>query len=319
MEERLNDVEEVQNEIAYRDSLSSGARALFERATSYVATGLLGVLLGMTVFDPEPFIRGKSIEVKKNLYALVVVEGERNIFTDIANAITSPLPKSGASLDQVESSMNAMAAAQAFLGVDRADYLLVKDGGVTPLKQGDVIKDIALQAETGICSARGEITALYEISRFCGGNYSVEDSSGERVLKISPESAVTLNVSSVSFDRAGSIPRDLAHSKGSSAGLPLALSYLDSLTEGSLFSDTKVAATGTLNSRNGLVAQVGGLEYKLLAAAQSGVEIAIVPMGQEVKVKGYSMEVFGVYTVLDAVYILCKRGSSDEICDIFKE
>lgn len=314
-----SDRSDDENEISIRRYSFIGFRESLSKAPSYIATAMIGILIGMTLFDPEPFIKGKSIEIVENLHALVVIEGERNLFTDIANTITEPITRSVTTLDQIESSMNAMSAARAFIGGDRNDYLLVRDGGLTNITEGMIVKSIQLTGDKGVCSARGEIIALFEISRFCGGKYVVLSNERELKYTLSAEMALSLEVSSVSHSKPGYIPKELAKSKGSSAGLPLALSYLDSLTKGSLFSEEVVAATGTLNSKNGLVSEVGGIEYKLQAASESGVDLTIVPIGQELEIKGSSMDVIGVYTVLDAVYILCKRGSNDSICSIFKE
>ena len=65
---------------------------------------------------------------------------------------------------------------------------------------------------------------------------------------------------------------------GPSAGLIFSLAVYDTLTPGSLTGGTAVAGTGTINEA-GRVGPIGGIQQKIVAAADSGSELFLVPPG----------------------------------------
>ena len=65
---------------------------------------------------------------------------------------------------------------------------------------------------------------------------------------------------------------------GPSAGLIFSLGVYDTLTPGSLTGGTDVAGTGTIDKR-GHVGSIGGIQQKIVAAADAGAKIFLVPPG----------------------------------------
>ena len=65
---------------------------------------------------------------------------------------------------------------------------------------------------------------------------------------------------------------------GPSAGLIFSLGIYDTLTPGALTGGAAVAGTGTI-SEDGSVGPIGGIQQKILAAADSGAEVFLVPPG----------------------------------------
>jgi Lon-like protease len=65
---------------------------------------------------------------------------------------------------------------------------------------------------------------------------------------------------------------------GPSAGLIFSLGVYDTLTPGSLTGGTDVAGTGTIDER-GHVGPIGGIQQKIVAAADAGAKIFLVPPG----------------------------------------
>jgi PDZ domain-containing protein len=65
---------------------------------------------------------------------------------------------------------------------------------------------------------------------------------------------------------------------GPSAGLIFSLAVYDTLTPGSLTGGTAVAGTGTI-AEDGTVGPIGGIQQKIIAAADSGAELFLVPPG----------------------------------------
>lgn len=65
---------------------------------------------------------------------------------------------------------------------------------------------------------------------------------------------------------------------GPSAGLIFSLAVLDTLTPGALTDGVVVAGTGTIEA-DGRVGSIGGIQQKIIAAADSGAELFLVPPG----------------------------------------
>lgn len=63
---------------------------------------------------------------------------------------------------------------------------------------------------------------------------------------------------------------------GPSAGLIFALAVYDTLTPGSLTEGVDIAGTGTITA-DGVVGPIGGIQQKIVAAADSGAELFLVP------------------------------------------
>ncbi len=65
---------------------------------------------------------------------------------------------------------------------------------------------------------------------------------------------------------------------GPSAGLIFSLGVYDTLTPGSLTGGTDIAGTGTIDP-DGSVGPIGGIQQKIVAAADAGAKIFLVPAG----------------------------------------
>ena len=77
------------------------------------------------------------------------------------------------------------------------------------------------------------------------------------------------------FDVSVSLSDDIG---GPSAGLMFSLGVYDTLTPGSLTGGADVAGTGTIDER-GRVGPIGGIQQKIVAAADAGAKIFLVPPG----------------------------------------
>ena len=65
---------------------------------------------------------------------------------------------------------------------------------------------------------------------------------------------------------------------GPSAGLIFSLAVYDKLTPGSLVEEVDVAGTGTITAK-GVVGPIGGIQQKIVAAADNGADLFLVPPG----------------------------------------
>ena len=104
---------------------------------------------------------------------------------------------------------------------------------------------------------------------------------------------------------------------GSSAGLMTTLAIYDTLIEEDLTHGLKIAGTGTI-SKNGLVGEIGGVNYKLKGAVMGKADIFFVPSGENyeeaIKLKeekDYDIEIVEVKTFDDAVEYLKKYNKNN--------
>ncbi|MEU0313585.1 PDZ domain-containing protein [Nocardioides sp. NPDC006273] len=90
---------------------------------------------------------------------------------------------------------------------------------------------------------------------------------------------------------------------GPSAGLMMALSVYDTLTEDPLTDERKIAGTGTIDG-DGNVGPIGGIQQKIPGAAEDGAELFLVPAGNCQDVEGAAngdMRLTRVETLDDAI------------------
>lgn len=102
---------------------------------------------------------------------------------------------------------------------------------------------------------------------------------------------------------------------GGSAGLAFALTLIAKTVDPELIGDRKIAVTGTI-SKSGKVGEIGGVDQKILGAAEAGAKIFIMPKAncqwQSKRPKG--MEIYAVSNLSEAVHLLAlgsaAKGSS---------
>ncbi|OIJ26794.1 YlbL family protein [Nocardioides luteus] len=90
---------------------------------------------------------------------------------------------------------------------------------------------------------------------------------------------------------------------GPSAGLMMALSVYDTLTEGPLTDNKRIAGTGTIDG-SGNVGPIGGIQQKIPGAASDGAKLFLVPAGNCQDVEGAEngdMRLTRVETLDDAI------------------
>jgi len=96
---------------------------------------------------------------------------------------------------------------------------------------------------------------------------------------------------------------------GPSAGLVLAMTIVDKLTEGDLTFGKKIAATGTIDS-NGNVGRIGGIVQKVYTTSEQGAHAFIVPQGNEKEARqalkriNTAMEVYAVSSLEEALQVV---------------
>ena len=106
---------------------------------------------------------------------------------------------------------------------------------------------------------------------------------------------------------------DTGSTGGPSAGLAFALAIIDSLTEGELTGNQRIAVTGQIFV-GGVVGNVGGVGQKAVAARSAGAVAFIVPEGllEDAQAQAGDMRVFGVSTLDEAIEALAELGGDTD-------
>jgi PDZ domain len=105
---------------------------------------------------------------------------------------------------------------------------------------------------------------------------------------------------------------------GGSAGLVLALAYIDMLTAGDLTGHRLIAATGALGP-GGSVDPVLGYDAKVTASSKAGAAVFMMPRADVAVAQPYAprnVRVIGVSSVDEAVQWLCVNGGASSACHL---
>ncbi|WP_308257496.1 YlbL family protein [Pseudonocardia lacus] len=104
----------------------------------------------------------------------------------------------------------------------------------------------------------------------------------------------------------GDITISLGDVGGPSAGLMFALAVVDKLTPGEITGGKFVAGTGTITP-DGQVGPIGGIPFKMVAAAEAGAEVFLVPAGnceEAVSTAPSALQLARVATLADGIAAL---------------
>jgi hypothetical protein len=133
---------------------------------------------------------------------------------------------------------------------------------------------------------------------------------------------VLQDISTIYLPKEYDINENVLQAKGNSDGLALTIYFLDSMTEGELMPEYKVAATGAIVSgsvstkESHPVIAIGMLDVKHAAVEREKYKVFFIPRANEdeIKVKGKS-KVIVVENVESAIKSLCKMTQEqDEVC-----
>ena len=295
-----------------------------------VISCLAGLVVGTTVFTPVEYQEGNSIKIGENLHALVVTTWYGTPLTSYATDLVTDLGIdrvnfASQSIELTEAAMDASASADRLLGKNPTPALLLQvfeesSGWEAGLRNGDVV--VALKKDR-VCGAKRasdrDMRVLWDRISNCGGVAYIKRDGNSLNFKINSSVVRGVKAHEVGTGVVPAIPNRLRGVEGRSAGLALALMYLDERTEGSLLGNQVVAATGTITSFDDHVGFVGGLEYKIPAGRDAGANLILIPLSQGDEfgpMKGVSIVEVG--SLSEAVRVLCDRGSDDELCRVMK-
>ena len=195
--------------------------------------------------------------------------------------------------DWVESQSNAEQAALAYLD-QPAELRAIADGG--GLLEGDVLLQVAgtdIEVLTDLKDfAEGETEVT--VGRD-GEQTTVEATLGDAELELTREDPFGIEIDTEALNIGGP-----------SAGLIFALGIVDTVTEGDLLGGLTVAGTGEIDPQ-GNVGGIGGIQQKIRASEEIGVEVFLSPASNcadAVSVAPENMTIVKVETLADAVVAL---------------
>lgn len=280
-----------------------------------VVTGVL-TLIAPTGFEGD----GKATELTENLLLLSIHNGYHSRIGDFAET-GGFLDLSEGFWDRRISAANAQGVANEIMTGKSGEGLMLQVTEGSPawssgLRSGDIVNKISFPKG---CRNRDGLAKRWYDTAFCNSDLLIYRDREPIKLSVEAGSAFGAEKSNVRSYIQGEVPRSIKSHSGLSGGLALSLLYLDRMTEGSLFSSDRVAATGAINVNTGLIIWIGGLPEKAKAAHEAGASILFVPRTQSQEVIKYeNMPVFEVLETEDAVEILCSRGADDAICERYK-
>jgi PDZ domain-containing protein len=187
----------------------------------------------------------------------------------------------------------------------RADVVVALDGAPITLKE-QLIDGVALKKP-------GDVVVL-TVEALDGANR--RDVAVELVPRPDepdkPLLGVTLATRDLRYEFPFSVQIDSGQVGGPSAGLAFTLGVMDVLSPKSITGGTRIATTGTIDSR-GNVGPVGGVAQKTVAVRRAGVELFLVPSSEFEEAKKFSgdMRIEAVDTLDEALVILGEYGGGE--------
>ncbi|HET6624773.1 MAG TPA: S16 family serine protease [Nocardioidaceae bacterium] len=190
------------------------------------------------------------------------------------------------SVQMVSSQDTAVAAALTELGYDLpvvTEVLAVSDGSPAQGKLQTRDKIVSVNG-TKINNATEVSKAIQKTGAGEPATFVVRRSGATKTLTVTPQPAkddpdkavvgvVVGEGYQFPFDVSVNISDDIG---GPSAGLIFSLAIYDALTPGSLVDGNDIAGTGTI-SADGSVGPIGGIQQKIVAAADAGAKVFLVP------------------------------------------
>ncbi len=293
-----------------------------DRVLRTVAIALLGVSLGVLAVNPEPYTEGDVVRLDDGLFALVVSYGYRSPISSVVDGAGYDVQREEVSQDPFQSSIRAMSAARSMLGRESRPSLLLEPireraGWRAGLRPGDLVIGIETKQPCPARQSSDTLKEQWDALQRCDGSVTLIRSGERRQLMLGPGDTLAVETTPLRGTRAGALTPRLKSSSGTSAGLALALLYVDRLSPGDLFSSDVVAATGSIGASTSAVLPIGGLVYKSEAAARQGVTLLLVPEGQKDEVDPVlGLDIVEVGNLEKAVQVLCARGARDAVCDV---
>lgn len=187
---------------------------------------------------------------------------------------------------------------------------LSKDG---PLLAVTVERDRVVWGRWAWCQTR--IPVCRDMSKSDGSYASGGDYNMHRSQEQAAASARQVLGGGVNYPNA-ILHAEFDHVKGASAGLVLALVFVDTLSSGMLAPNVTVAATGAVDSL-GNVYQVEDVPYKIQAASTAGADVFFVPVDNAPAATARNtagLTIVAVATVTEALRWLCENGATSSAC-----
>ena len=294
------------------------------KAKKRININFLAISLIFLIFIPNSIKEGGGyIKLKDNLYMVVVKFGYQSTFSEIAGDVGLSYPINNKNMDRFIAVTNAYGLAKELVGSKRREGLFLEvNSGSKAFKAGLRSKDIVKKITYDRCKLSKEVKNVYVKWYYlndCDGNIQISRNGGEeRVIKIRKGEIAGTKITKVIYDKIPEFPKRLNSTIGTSGSMALSLYYLDQLTEGNLFSEDRVSATGAIDSETGQYLNIASLEKKYNAVRENRSTIFFIPKYQDTRFlqnfNNNDLKIVKVSSLKEIVSILCKRGAKDSIC-----
>lgn len=284
----------------------------------------LAISLIFLIFIPNSVRDGGGyIKLEENLYMVVVKFGYQSTFSEIAGDAGLSYPLKNKNTDRYIAGANADGLAKELLGHKRKEGLFLEvESDSKAFKAGLRSKDIVKKISYERCKLSKEVKNIYVKWYYlndCDGNviisrYGEKDS----YIKIKKGDIDGTKITKVLNDKIPEIPKRLNSTVGTSGSMALSLFYLDQQTEGNLFSEDRVSATGAIDSETGHYKNIASLDKKFNAVRENRSTIFFIPKHQDTRIlekfNSDDLQIVKVSSLEEIVNILCLRGAQDSIC-----
>lgn len=290
----------VSDRIEIEDGYSSAGSFNLAYVSEYEATI---PMLFLSLFFPDWDVYSKnSTTSKTETYDDLLLRDRLWMEQAYADAVILAYSKAGKEIE--------ITSSQLFI-------LYVYEDANTDLKVGDLLltvdgKSIQTKEELSTAIASHEAGDILSIEVLHGGESftryaEVLEIEGVKIIGIVPSLLRTYSSNpSISIYYGDS-------ESGPSGGLMIALAVYNSLVEEDITKGLTIVGTGTIDEE-GVVGEIGGVEYKLKGAAKKKADIFFVPSGENYeeamalkKEKNYDIEIVPVSTFEDALEYLEKN------------
>ena len=301
--------------------------------TAWIFGIIVGVFLGGSLAYPMPNYKGHLAPLGNGFSAILVSSNGPNILEMVFNkslTYSSATSNNVNNIDQVEAVLNAYGTSREILGKSTNHGLLLRNvfknskAYSLGLRTGDILSVPIDEKYNTTRNSVSKSSIYLQKSIHDGGVVELyRENKIVRTLRLpddANEEVGFVEVASNIFPDGARLPMSLILARGSSSGLALALYFLDLETTGSLAGNLSIAATGTLvnNGRGNRVIAIGSLEDKYKAYERSDTDLMLIPAGNKYdslpKDADTEGRVYLVDSVEEAVRILCKLGSTDNLC-----
>lgn len=244
----------------------------------------------------------EDVTGKDNDYEDVLEMGKISLNEGIDNAIISAFNEADMDIN-IKNTINKV--------------LYISDKAETDIEIGDVVTKINDKEVNSLDDVKEYVNTLKE-NDIVSITVTNKEKEFKRSAKLYKEEDNSLKIGisfKTTYEYETEIPVTVKmknNESGSSGGLMMSLAIYNAITKEDITKGLNIVGTGTINS-NGIVGEIGGVKYKVLAASKKDADIFLCPKenyeeAKKIKEKrNLDIEILSVDTLSDAINYLQNR------------